>query len=69
MLQNILQQKLLGKSTIKYYNTIKLYYDTRGKYYNFSLEYTEATKGFLEKKIFLKISQNSQETPVPETLF
>ena len=28
-----------------------------------------ATRSVLFKKMFLEISQNSQETPVPETLF
>ena len=28
-----------------------------------------ATRGFLEEKIFLEISQNSQESTVPESLF
>ena len=28
-----------------------------------------ATRGVLYRKLFLKISQNSQETPVPESLF
>ena len=28
-----------------------------------------ATRGVLQKKVFLKIFQNSQETPLPESLF
>ena len=28
-----------------------------------------ATRGILYNKVFLEISQNSQETPVPEPLF
>ena len=28
-----------------------------------------ATRGVLCKKVFLEISQNSQKTPVPESLF
>ena len=28
-----------------------------------------ATRGILQKKVFLEISQNSQDTPVPELFF